>query len=172
MRTTLLVLLFLTLCLAARGDESSVASPDGRYAVRLHHKPNSVFPLILLRDIRSGNETEVFDYESVGQGTTGLHAVWSPDSRHVAFTIAVGPATQEFAVYRIANGTVRELEILPIPKSLDAPHQGHRGGPSVNRWEDSHTLWINDGQKNRAFRYRITKQSKLLADGFKEDKPE
>jgi hypothetical protein len=149
-----------------------VASPDSRYIVRLHHKPDSTFPLILLRDTRTGRETEVFDYDSVGQGTTGLHAVWSPDSRHVAVTIAVGPATQEFAVYRVADGTASELEILPIPKALDAPRHGHRGGPSVNRWEDNRTLWINDGQKNRAFRYRISKQGKLLADGFKDDTPE
>lgn len=172
MKATFLTLLLSTFCLAASSNEPSVASPDGRYVVRLCHKPDSIYPLILLRDTRTGKETEVFDYDSVGQGTTGLDAVWSPDSRYLALTIAVGPATQEFAVYRIADGAARELEILPIPKSLDAPRYGHRGGPSVNRWEDSRTLWINDGQKNRAFRYRITKHGKLLADGFKNDTPE
>jgi hypothetical protein len=167
-RTTILALLVSTLPLIA-ADEPSVASPDRRYAIRLHHEPDAVYPVILLRDTRSGKETEVFTYDSVGQVTTRLRSAWSPDSHHVAFTIAVGPATQEFAVFRMVDGTARELEILPIPKSLDAPLLGHRGGPSVDRWADNRTLWINDGQKNRAFRYRITKEGKLAADGFKDD---
>ena len=84
----------------------------------------------------------------------------------------MGPATQDFAVYGVADGTPREVEILPIPKPLDAKRYGHRGGPSVERWQDNRTLWIRDSQKSRSFRYRFTKQGKLLADGFKQQKTE
>jgi hypothetical protein len=125
----------------------------------------------MLRDTRTSREAEVFDCDSVGQGT-GLHAVWSPDSRHLALTIAMGPATQDAFVYRIRDGVAHEVKLLPIPKSIDAPRHGHRGGPSVERWQDSRTLWIADGQKNRSFRYRFTNQGKLLADGFKQHEPE
>jgi hypothetical protein len=128
--------------------------------------------VIILRDTRTGREAEIFDYESVGQGTSVLHAVWSPDSRYVALTLAMGPATQDVAVYRVTDGAAREVKILPIPKSLDAKRHGHRGGPSVERWQDHRTLWVSDDQKNRSFRYRLNKQGQLVADGFRQHAPE
>ena len=126
----------------------------------------------MLRDTRTGRDVELFDYDSVGQGTSVLRAFWSPDSRHVALTLAMGPATQDVAVYRITEGVAHEVTLLPIPKSIDAQRYGHRGGPSVERWGDNRTLWVSDGQKSRSFRYSFTKQDKLLADDFKKHAPE
>lgn len=167
-KATILSLLLFAVFVQAADYDAPVKSPDGRCVVFLRPPAGeAVFPVITLRDTRTGKETEIFDGDSIGQNT-GLHAVWSPDSRHVALTIAMGPATQEAFVYRVDNGAVHEVELLPIPKSIDAPRHGHRGGPSVERWQDNRTLWINDGQKSRAFRYRLTKQGKLLADGFKQ----
>jgi hypothetical protein len=172
-KTSLLAFSYLALSLMASAGEPSVPSPDKRYLVTLQSaKPDTAFPVIVLRDTSTGRDVELFDYDSVGQGTSALHAVWSPDSRHVALTLAMGPATQNVAVYRITNGTAHEVPILPIPKSLDAVRHGHRGGPSVDCWHDNRTLWVNDGQKSRSFRYRFTKQGKLLADHFKEQTPE
>ena len=148
-------------------------SPDKRYLVTLRPpKPDTAFPVIMLRDTRTGRDVELFDYDSVGQGTSVLSAFWSPDSRYVALTLAMGPATQDVAVYRITEGAVHEVTLLPIPKSLDAERYGHRGGPSVDRWEDNRSLWVSDGQKSRSFRYRFTKQDELLADDFKQHTPE
>jgi hypothetical protein len=172
MKTAVLAILFSVVCLQAADHDTPVKSPDKRYVIFLRPpQGDAVFPVIMLRDSRTGREEEIFDGNSIGQGAD-LHAVWSPDSRHVALTIAMGPATQEVFVYRISNGVVSEVELLPIPKAIDARRYGHRGGPSVKHWQDSRTLWIVDGQKSRSFRYRFTKQGKLLADGFKQDAPE
>lgn len=168
MRAILFAASFLVLCAITKA-EPTVASPDKRYLLVLRApKPDSVYPIIVLRDARTGRETEVFDYDSVGQGTTGLSALWSPDSRYVALTIAVGPSTQDVGVYRIENGNAHEIEILPLPKALDTKKYSFRGGPYVDRWEDNQTLWIGDSSKSRVFRYRFTKSGKLRADRFEE----
>ncbi len=170
MRKILIAFLFSALYLAAHADEPSVVSPNKRYHVRLHHNPGAIFPVIILRDARTGREAEVFDYDSVGQGTTGLDALWSPDSRYVALGIAVGPSTHEVEVYRIDNGKAAEVELLPLPKSLDTKKYSFRGGTFADRWEDSRTLWVGDSSKNRSFRYHFTKNGKLLAHAFKDDR--
>jgi hypothetical protein len=172
MKAAFLAFLVSAVSIQAADYNAPIKSPDERYVVFLRTlQGDAVFPVIVLRDTRTNREAEVFDCESVGQGT-GLDAVWSPDSRHLALTIAMGPATQDAFVYRIRNGVVHQVELLPIPKNIDAPRQGHRGGPSVERWQDSRTVWIADGQKNRSFRYRFTKKGKPLADGFMQHEPE
>ncbi len=171
MRTIYLVLLLVALGLEASGDEPSVSSPDGRYILRLFHKANSIFPVIFLKDTRTGGETEVFDYESVDEGTTDLDAIWSPDSRHVAIDVRNGPATHMCVAYLVKNGQAREIEFLPIRKSLDATRHNFRGGTFGDHWEDNQTLWVGDTQKFRTFRYRLTKKGKLLTIGFKANDP-
>lgn len=170
-RTILTALLSLTLCIAANADKHALASPNKRYLIRLHHKRDSIYPVIILRDTRTGREVEVFDYDSTGQGTTALEALWSPDSRHVALDISVGPSTHEVAVYRIEDGKATEAELLPLPKALDIKKYSFRGGTFASHWKDNRTLWIGDNSKNRSFRYRFTENGKLLTDAFKDDLP-
>lgn len=134
MRTALTALAYLTMCLVASANDPAVPSPDQRYIITLRHpKTDAIYPVIVLRDKRTGRDTEVFNYDSVGQGTTGLDALWSPNSRYVAITIAVGPATQDVEVYRIDNGKAVEVELLPPPKAIDAKKHSFRGGPSAAR---------------------------------------
>ena len=175
MRTVKAIVVAVMLCLvlgAARADEPAVESPSKRYVVRLQHRDGATFPVIILRDTQSGRESEIFDYDSVGQGTTGLEALWSPDSVHLALTIVVGPSTQEVQLYRIAEGQAREIEIPPVPKAFDTKKYSHRGGTYADRWEGSRVLWIGDSSKNRRFRYRFTKNDKLVVDAFKDDAPQ
>lgn len=164
-----IAILFSALQVIANADEPSLASPDKRYLIRLHHKPDAIYPVVILRDTRSGHESQIFDYDSVGQGAIGLDALWSPDSRYVVLGIAVSPSKHAVKVYRIDQGVVREVEILPVPKALDTRTKSDRGGPFTDRWEDNRTLWIGDSTKYRVFRYRVTKDGKLKADAFKEE---
>ena len=172
MKLGIFTFIMMVLCFAARAEESSIVSPDKCYLIRLQRKPQSIYPVVILRDARTGVESEIFDYGSVGQGTTGLRALWSPDNQYFALDIAVGPSTQEVEVFHIKGGKAYEVEILPIPKALDTKKYSFRGGTFAKSWgANSQGLWIGDSSKNRSFHFRFTKDGKLKADAFKDEEP-
>jgi hypothetical protein len=160
----------LMIGVTAHGGELTVTSPDKRYSIIFRHsKGESVLPVIFLRETLNGYESKLFEYaSSLGQAASSQKALWSPDSHHFALTIVAGKGTMEVVVYRLRNDSLDKVEILPLPKAIDTEEISFPGSPSADRWEDIRTLWISDSSKNRCFRYRLTKNRKMLADAFEE----
>lgn len=155
---------------AAENAPDVLVSPDQRYALTLVRpaKPGQ-FPLIVLREVKSGRKLWEFDYEWAEERHAGnLHAGWAPDSKHVAVTIQIARVI-DTTVLRIGKEKAEEVEFLPIPAKLDKESYTTRGGDSFSHWETNTTLWLNCTTKSRSFRYQLTKDGKLLADAYEDD---
>jgi len=154
----------------AHGDELTVTSPDQRYSIIFRHSNGESFlPDTYLHESLTGDDLRLAGYAPIKKGSSRFNALWSPDSRHVAVTLTGLPGLNGVQVWRIGvSPHISMLEILPLPKAIDTKKTSFVGGTSAHSWEGNEILWISDRSKNRLFRYRLTKNRKMLADAFEE----
>lgn len=155
---------------AAEKTPDVLVSPDKRFELKLIQPAEpGKYPLMVLRDLKSGQALWEFDYAEVDEWHTGeLDAAWTPDSRHLAVTIQVARVIGT-TVLSVHQEKVEEVEFLPVPAKLNKKSYTTRGGEFFSHWESNTSLWLNDNTRNRSFRYSLTKEGKLLADAFKDD---
>jgi hypothetical protein len=185
MKTIMLTIIFLKISLAAHGGELTIESPDKRYSIIFRHSNGESFlPDIYLHETLTGHDIRLAHYAKIKKGSSNFNAMWSPDSNHVAVSLTglhgfakvhdpdqalIYVGDNPVRVWRIGvSPRISLVEFLPIPKALDTRKTSFHLSTFALRWEGNKTLWISDGPKNRCFRYRLTKNGKMLADAFKE----